>query len=127
MGKMVKALPCLNGLSVPRVYEGLLFSTFVELHSFADASCDGYGAVCYFRAFDGTAYACSFIIGKSRVAPVKRLSTPCLELCATVVAIKLSKIVKQEHDISLHHILYWSDSTTVLSYLRNTSKRRSAF
>ena len=88
--KWLRALPCLNGLSVSRVFEG--FSTFVELHCFADASCDGYGAVCYFRTFNGMAYACPFIISKSRVAPVKRLSTPRLELCATVVAIKLSKI-----------------------------------
>ena len=125
--KWLRALPCLNGLSVPRLCEGFSFSTFAELHCFTDASCDGYGAVCYFRAFDGMAYACSFIIGKSRVAPVKRLSTPRLELCAAVVAIKLSKVVKQEHDISLRRILYWSDSTTVLIYLRNTSMQRPVF
>ena len=112
---------------MPRVYEAFSFSTFVELYCFADATSDGYGAVCFFRAFDGMTYACSFIIGKSRVAPVKRLSTPRLELCAAVVVVKLSKIVKQEHDVSLRRILYWSDSTTVLSYLKNTSMRRPAF
>ena len=97
------------------------------MQCFADASSDGYGDVCYFRALDRIAYACSFIIGKSRVAPVKRLSTPCQELCAAVVAIKLSRIVKQEHDISLRRTLYWSDSTTVLSYYKNTSMRRPGF
>ena len=44
--KWLSALCCLNGLSVPRVYEGFSFSTFAELHCFADASSDGYGAVC---------------------------------------------------------------------------------
>ena len=71
------------------------------MHCFCDASCDGYGAVCYFRILKNNIYKCSFIIGKSRVTPVKRLSTPRLELCAAVVAVRLSKLVEREHDVPI--------------------------
>ena len=120
-------MPCLSGISIPRVYENFSGAESVEMHCFCDASCDGYGAVYYFRILKNYIYKCSFIIGKSRVAPAKRLSTPRLELCAAVVAVRSSKVVEREHDVPIGRVIFWSDSTTVLAYLRNTSKRRPAF
>ena len=66
-------------------------------------------------------------MGKSRVAPVKLLSTPRMELSATVIAVRLAKFVQRELDVNFDCIVYWSDSTTVLGYLPNTSKRRPIF
>ena len=101
---MVEALFCLNGLSVPKVYEVFSFSKFVEMHCFADTSSDGYSAICCFQSFDGVAYACLFIIGKSKVAPVKQLLIYRLEHCAAVATIQQSRIVNQEQDIFLRCI-----------------------
>ena len=125
--KWLKSLPKLSEVSIPRLHKNFTDAESCELHCFADASSDGFGAVCYFRICKSNQYVCSFVIGKSRVSPVKTLSTPRLELCAAVVAVRLAKMVESEHDIFLSRIVFWSDSTTVLAYLRNTSKRRPAF
>ena len=54
-------------------------------------------------------------------------SIPRLEFCAAVLAVRLSLIVLREHHFDLEGVYFWTDSTTVLSYVRNTSKRRPAF
>ena len=120
-------LPCLDGLSIPRVLSNFSTAQSLELHCFADGSAIGFGAVCYFRCFDGQNYSCSFVAGKSRVAPSPKQTIPRLELCAAVTAVRLAKTVKNEYDFKLDRVFFWSDSTTVLSYINNTSKRRPAF
>ena len=125
--KFLDALPCLNELAMPRLYQGLTCSARTELHVFADASKLEFGAVCYMRTFDGAGYAVTFMMGKSRVAPIPRQSILRLELCGAVAAVKLLKLVKQEHSFNVDKIIYWTDSTTVLSYVRSTFKRRPVF
>ena len=125
--KWLRVLPCLDGLSIPRVLSNFSTAQFLELHCFADGSAIGFGAVCYFRCFDGQNYSCSFVAGKSRVAPSPKQTIPRLELCAAVTAVRLAKTVKNEYNFKLDRVFFWSDSTTVLSYINNTSKRRPAF
>ena len=69
----------------------------VELHHFSDPSEYRYGAVSYLRIVDeeGVAY-CSFVLGKSRVAPLKVISIPRLELTAAVVAVKLNCLIQNK-------------------------------
>ncbi|GFV68111.1 uncharacterized protein TNCV_1873931 [Trichonephila clavipes] len=64
-------------------------ATMVELHGFADASEKCYGAVIYCRSQspDGAT-------SKSRVAPVKSVTMPRLELCTAVLLAKLMKRVE---------------------------------
>ena len=50
-----------------------------------------------------------------------------MELSAAVVAVHLAKFVQRELDLCLTETVFWSDSTTILSYLRNTFKRRPVF
>ncbi|GFV75028.1 uncharacterized protein TNCV_2114531 [Trichonephila clavipes] len=66
-------------------------ATRVELHGFADASEKCYGAVIYCRSQspDG-ATTVKLVTSKIRVAPVKSVTMPRLELCAAVLA-KLMK------------------------------------
>ena len=125
--KFLDALPCLNELAMPRLYGGLTYAARTELHVFADASKLGFGAVCYMRTFDEAGYAVTFVIGKSRVAPTPRQSIPRLELCGAVAAVKLLKLVKREHNLNVDKTVFWTDSTTVLSYIHSTSKRRPVF
>ena len=125
--KFLDALPCLNELAMPRLYRGLTCAARTELHVFADASKLGFGAVCYMRTFNGAGYTVTFMMGKSRVAPTPRQSIPTLEFCGAVAAVKLLKLIKQEHSFNVDKIIYWTDSTTVLSYVPSTSKRRPVF
>ena len=99
-----------------------------QLHVFADASCTGFGAVAYFRLVgeDGSIW-CSFVAAKGRVAPLKQLTIPRLELQAAVMATRLALLIRKEHSIEIDSTHYWSDSRTVLQWLRSESGRFHTF
>lgn len=123
-------LPRLQAVSVPRCFKPPDFEQLreVQLHHFSDASQTGYGAVSYLRLIDSKDNIhCSFVIGKSRVAPMKTVTIPRLELSAAVVATKLNSIISQALDYHIDSTTYWTDSTSVLQYLRNQSRRFQTF
>ena len=99
----------------------------IELHTFADASTVGYGACTYLRSvyYDGTVN-CGLVFGKSRVAPLKKVSVPCLELVAAVLAAKLRKLVRKELSVNIDEVFFWTDATVVLRYLNNSSSHFEA-
>lgn len=72
-----------------------LYSTeTIEIHGFCDASKDAYAAVLYSRAIISPTEAYTNIIAaKSRVAPIKTVSIPKLELCAAALLVKLMETV----------------------------------
>ena len=123
----LSALPRLDGLSIPRIYHDFSGANHLQLYFFADASRCGYGIVCYLRVDNGERYSCTFVMGKSRVAPTPQQTTPRLELCTAVAAVRLSALVLRELDVHVDDLIFWTDFTTVLSYLNDTSKRRTAF
>ena len=95
-----------------------------EIHHFCDASQCAYGAVSYLRQVDSDGQVhCSFLVGKSRLAPLKQMSIPRLELAAATVSVRLSKLLKNDLEISIDKITFWTDSMTVLRYIANESKR----
>ena len=123
-------LPHLSKLSVGRCLKPSNFgdTTLTQIHHFADASVSGYGAVSYLRIIDVSgAIHCSFLLGKSRLAPLKSISIPRLELSAAVVAVKLDGIIKAELGVSINQTVFWTDSTSVLQYIANKSRRFQTF
>ena len=53
--------------------------TSSQIHHFSDACQFAYGAVSYLRVTNGQGdIHCSFLIGKSRLSPLKQLTIPCL-------------------------------------------------
>ncbi len=56
-------------------------------------------------------------MGKARVAPLKLVTIPRLELTAAVVAVKIDKMLHQELQVPLQQSIFWTDSTTVLRYI----------
>ena len=91
------ALPSLEKLSVPCCYNPSGFiRTRIELHCFSDGSQNGFGAVAYLRMTSSSGEVhCSFVLGKSRVAPRKPMTVPRLELTAAVVAVRLAKFIQR--------------------------------
>ena len=128
--KWKSQLPSLSRISVGRCIKPLYFGDlkFAELHNFADASQIAYGAVSYLRMVDvEDRIHCTFLIGKSRLAHLKPMTVPRLELSAAVLAVQLDKSVREELDVPITQSTYWSDSTCVLQYIRNQSKRFHTF
>jgi len=68
-----------------------------QLHHFSDASEAAYGSVTYLRLVSHEDRVhCSFLFGKSRVAPLKAISIPRLELSAATVSVRQDKMLKEE-------------------------------
>ncbi|KAL2098438.1 hypothetical protein ACEWY4_007645 [Coilia grayii] len=117
-------------LAVSRCMKPMNFGqvTSAQLHHFSDASESGYGCVSYLRLENiKQEVHISFTMGKSRVAPLKQMTMPRLELTAAVLAVRVDTLIKAELHLTLDESIFWSDSTTVLKYVKNENKRFKTF
>ena len=129
-GKWEKKLQLLDQISLDRCFKPINFGTVVEstLHHFSDASEYGYGQVSYLRLVDNTGRIhCSLVIGKARVAPLKCMTMPRMELVAATLSVKISVLLKKELQIPIKKEMFWTDSEVVLAYIRNEAKRFKIF
>ena len=113
----------LEMLSVPRAFTSSSQFENIQLHVFSDASEVGFGAVIYIRVDYGSSVSVSFVIAKSRVAPLRPLSIPRLELQGAVVGLRLLKETANSIQLPINNVLFWTDSNTVLQWI-NSKKRR---
>nr|XP_029718578.1 uncharacterized protein LOC115261307 [Aedes albopictus] len=112
-----KQLPKLSDFHVPRY--ALLPNATIQLHTFSDASEAAYGACTYARSVDSQGnVAVHLLASKSRVAPLKRISLPRLELCAADLATKLHTKISEALQIDVSASYFWSDSTVTLQWIR---------
>ena len=109
-------------IKIPRWY-GFTATDMVllELHVFSDALQCAQGAIVYMRYILKKSVTCNFVLGKSRLAPIKQssMSIPKLELQAAVIAVRLKSTVMEEINLEIKKVLFWCDSKTVLNYIRN--------
>lgn len=90
----------------------------VELHGFSDASNVAYAAAVYLRVIDASGEIHVTLVGaKTRVAPVKQISIPRLELCGAVLVSNLLVEISEVLNIPRDCIRAWTDSTIVLAWL----------
>ena len=81
----------LEKVQVNRCYKPKQFEKVakMEIHHFSDASSTGYGQVSYMQIVNKLGHVhCSFLLGKARVAPLKVITLPRLELSAAVHSVK---------------------------------------
>ena len=72
-------------------------------------------------------YHVSIITAKIRVTPNTHLSVPRLELQAVVLATRIARMIKNEHDIQIVKRTFWSDSITVLHWINKDSDKFKVF
>lgn len=119
-------LVTLTHLRIPRWY-GTSPSVTYSLHGFADASTVAYGAVVYIRLEEPGRTSCKLMASKSRVAPIKTMTIPRLELCSAVLAVKLMEVVKESCRLPGCKTTFWSDSAIVLYWMRKDSDSLKPF
>ncbi|XP_072392211.1 uncharacterized protein [Diabrotica undecimpunctata] len=96
-------------------------SVLIEMHGFCDASEVAYGTAIYIRSVDekGNIFI-NLLCAKSKVAPVKKLSVPRLELSGALILSRLSKMVTTSLNIQFNKIFLWSDSTITLGWIKTS-------
>lgn len=115
-------LDILPQVTLPRSYlpkEVDLCSLHREVHMFCDASEEAYGSVAYLWSTDrhGGVHL-SFLMARSRVALKRSHSMLRLELCAALTGAQLAQVLRRELMLNINQMILWSDSTTVLTWLK---------
>ena len=94
---------------------------------FGDSSKEVLFAVSFLRArvntCSGPKTELAFVLGKARVAPMKVMTIPKLELQAALLASRLKQDVCRAFTVHVIKVLMWTDSTNVLQWLNSTSKQ----
>ncbi|XP_039865704.1 uncharacterized protein LOC120720149 [Simochromis diagramma] len=120
----------LEEFKVDRCFKTNSFGTVktAQLHHFADASEDSYGTLTYLLLKNERDQAhCAFIMGKARVAPLKPVTIPRMELTAATLASRMDVMWKKELQMELKDSVFWTDSTSVLKYINNKTTRFRTF
>ncbi|XP_065078483.1 uncharacterized protein LOC135701567 [Ochlerotatus camptorhynchus] len=117
-------------VEIPRCYyqaDSSINEARIELHTFVDASELGYAAVSYFRFERNGHVHCALIGSKTRVAPLKFVSIPRLELQAAVIGSRLAKSIEAGHSIKVDRRYFWTDARNVMCWLQSDHRRYSQF
>ena len=121
-------LSIVNGIQIDKLVISKEKLRRIELHGFSDISEVAYGACIYLRQTDvqgniTTRLLCS----KSRIASLKRLSLPRLELCAAMLLADMYQASSRALKISFNKTRFCTDSMIVLAWLKSPAARWKTF
>nr|XP_049463118.1 uncharacterized protein LOC125906755 [Anopheles coluzzii] len=119
--RWVDVFPLIAQLRIPRCYfpeaREKVYEN-AELHLFVDASQLAYACVLYLRVVDSEGEPhCTMLCGKAKVAPLKPLTIPKMELQACLLGARILKSTEQHHPIPVKKRVLWTDSTVALSWI----------
>ena len=100
----------------------------VSVHTFTDGSKLAYAAVSHarYKYVSGT-ISVALVTAKARVAPIKSVSIPRLELMAAVLGVRLAETVSEKLEIPLSEYTLWTDSMDVIYWVQGHSRRLKSF
>ena len=95
-----------------------------QLHVFVDVSTVELAAVAYIcTQKQDKIFQTSFLLGKCKVAPIKQISLPKLELEAAVIGTRLRTLIQTEMTLKFEKVYLWTDSRVVLDSISSTKKQ----
>ncbi|XP_049294220.1 uncharacterized protein LOC125769530 [Anopheles funestus] len=128
--QMIQNMQNVGLLKIPRSYFGKALSSEikdVQLHVFTDASETAFGCVAYFRAVVQGEVRCSLVMSRTKVAPLKKISIPRLELLGAVLGARMAKTIRDNHKLAIDRVVIWTDAKVVLSWIRSDHRRYKQF
>ncbi|XP_023313003.1 uncharacterized protein LOC111693096 [Anoplophora glabripennis] len=90
----------------------------LSIHVFCDASQKAYATVVYCRVEKDKNVSIHLLAAKSRVAPLRKLTIPRLELMGATIAARLYKQVA-DNLTSNFDCFFWCDSSTVITWIQS--------
>ncbi|XP_018368330.1 PREDICTED: uncharacterized protein LOC108764543, partial [Trachymyrmex cornetzi] len=96
----------------------------IQIHGFCDASRVGYGVCIYVRSKNNRdAVLSRLLCAKSRVAPLKPVTIPRLELCGALLLARLYHEVINTLNFVPNRVIFWCDSTIALHWLKTETHK----
>ena len=122
-------LPLLTDHAIPRCYYSRSKKRLsTQLHGFCDASQLAYAGVVYLQTvYTDTTTTISLVTSKTKVAPLKTLTIPRLELCGAQLLSKLLLSTKDALAIPIQDVHTWCDSTISLGWLNTSPQKLKTF
>jgi hypothetical protein len=123
-----QCLITLDNMQVPRSTVNKQPGGTIELHGFSDASEQAYGGAVYIKHINTNDKSqVRLLCSKSRVAPLKTISLPRLELCGALLLSELMSQVQKALGSKVAQVYFWTDSTIVLSWISSEAARWKTF
>ncbi|XP_059058080.1 uncharacterized protein LOC131851585, partial [Achroia grisella] len=114
-------------IKIPRCYR-TRFAAECQLHVLADSSESAYACVAFWRfVHQDQSVHLALIGGKARLAPLKPVSIPRLELQAALMASRFATYILEAHRLVASRVFFWTDSLTVLKWLRSDARTFKPF
>ncbi|XP_036322198.1 uncharacterized protein LOC118736217 [Rhagoletis pomonella] len=116
-------------VQVPRCYFGKMSNNNckIELHVFVDASEVANAAVAYFSITREDEVQVAHVSSRTKVAPLRPISIPRMELLAAVLGSRLATEITKGHDFKIHKAYFYTDSRTVLTWLKSDPRKYKQF
>ncbi|GBO33318.1 hypothetical protein AVEN_204081-1 [Araneus ventricosus] len=109
----------LKFLKIPRRLSNLdLNESSLTLHTFCDASKLAYATCIFLRAEKEGKVTCQLIQARSRIAPLKGISIPRMELLVCNIGARLANSVKKDLNLVDIESFFWSDSMDALYWIK---------
>lgn len=121
------SIPQISDIKIPR-WLGMAQNAITELHGFCDASEMAYAAVIYARTIHPNGeITIQLIQSKTRVAPLKKLTIPRLELCGAYLLTQLMTTIRESLSLQTNSVYFWCDSEITLQWIRKSPSDLKTF
>ena len=119
----------ISSIEIPRfLFEQKRTSKESTLHIFCDASLTTICAVAYLvTEYTDSTCSINFIMGKAKVAPIRQQSISKLEMAAADIGVRVAFFIKQQLDVTISEMTFWSDSPTTLQWIYNSKERQKKY
>ena len=107
--KIQKENECISMVTIPR----FIGNSSCQLLYFCDASAKAYVSVVYLSSDAGV----NLLFSKARVAPIKKLGIPRLELLVVLIGVRMLKFVQEQLQLPVEKKVLWTDNQCVLHWI----------
>ncbi|XP_046491845.1 uncharacterized protein [Neodiprion pinetum] len=126
--EFLQDLQGISAITIPRWIGLSSASLGIEIHGFADASQSALGAVIYARTCINTHEVRVLLVcAKTKVAPLKKVTIPRLELCAANLLVRLMCHLEKTLNFENTPVYLWTDSTVALAWIKSHPSRWKEF